>query len=571
MKTTDLAPGAHNHTPSPEERPERVQGDVFDDLWRLFSSPKLALGLTLAIVAASFAGALIAQAPSEVLRHPDAFQTWVERIRPKFGPLTDVFQTLQLFWVFETVWFRGLLGLLAINTVICTVNRLPSIWRAVFQPAIRPGDGLFERGRPRQRVQLAGTSIGDMTSPAEMSSPVHQSLRRQHYRVVATTDDGRTYLYADRNRFARFGTLLTHLAIIVGLAGTAVSGPLGFFEEPVFAVPVGSTRDVGHDTRLAIEVDDFADEYHPDGRPKDYRTEAVLYESGREVARQAIRVNEPLIYNGVRFHQSFYGQAAMLSVSDSTGSVLFRDAVALTWRSNDGTRAVGYFFLPAQDLHVYLIGTAGQSDTLIRPGEIVVEAYKGAVRLPTERATLTQRQAQSISGLAFLFERELPFTGLRVVRDPGASIIWIASTMIVLGMILTFYFPHRRMWARVQPEPAGVGIVLVGAGRDMATEIQNVAQRLRQDFGAIFSPEDVALPMTREGAEAVSESLVVTIHDRTNGARPAATILDRSDATRPAATVPERANVTRLGKQKRTASRLPGRGVAVARRRSDGA
>ena len=164
------------------------QTDLFDDLWRVFASPKLALFLMLGIAAACLVGAL------------------------------------ELVPVFETFWFRILLALLAANIGICTVNRLPGIWQAVFRPSLRPGEALFERGEPRQTVVLGAQSFEAMR-PA-----LRAALTRLH--VVETHEPSGVYLYIDQNRFARFGTLISHSAMVLILAAAVLSGPLGYFEEP---------------------------------------------------------------------------------------------------------------------------------------------------------------------------------------------------------------------------------------------------------------------------------------------------------------------------------------------------
>jgi cytochrome c biogenesis protein len=452
------------------------RSDVFDDLWQLFASTKLALVLMLAIAAAALAGALLVQAPGAMLDKPEAMRAWVNQIRPRYGVFTDLLQTLQLFSVFESLWFRGLLGLLAANIGICTVNRLPSIWQAVFRPTLRPADGLFERGEPRETVIMPAASL-DVARPR-----LRAALARLH--VVETHESGGLYLYIDQNRFARFGTLVAHAALVMILAAAVLSGPLGYFEEPAFAVPIGSTRDIGHTTNLSLRVDEFVDEYYPeDGRPKDYRSEVVLFDAGREVARQTVRVNEPLVYNGVRFHQSAYGNAAAVTIKDSNGVPLFQDSVPMTLRTTDGTRPVGYVYLPDRDLNVYVIGTGGNGDGRIQPGQLVVEAYQGSAATPTYSVTLTQRQPQSMADLQVVFDRELQFTSLRVVRDPSSSLIWLASALIILGFVLAFYFPHRRAWARAQRIDDGVEVTFVGAGKDMARHVARLAARLRSTHG----------------------------------------------------------------------------------------
>jgi cytochrome c biogenesis protein len=114
---------------------------------------------------------------------------------------------------------------------------------------------------------------------------------------------------------------------------------------------------------------------------------------------------------------------------------------------------------------------------------MAVEAYQGSARTPTYSATLTQRQTQSVGPLQVVFERELQFTSLRVVRDPSAGLIWLASALIILGFALAFYFPHRRLWARVRSVEAGVDVTLVGAGKDMARPLARIAERVRRTGG----------------------------------------------------------------------------------------
>jgi cytochrome c biogenesis protein len=341
---------------------------------------------------------------------------------------------------------------------------------------LRPADGLFERGQPRATVLIDGR-------PPDAALPrVRGALTRLH--VVETREADGVYLYIDQNRFARFGTLISHAAMVLILAAAVLSGPMGYFEEPAFAVPIGSTREVGHNTSLSLRVDDFVDEYYPeDGMPKDYRSDLVLYDAGREVARQTVRVNEPLVYNGVRFHQSAYGNAAALTIRDANGQLLFQDSIPLTLRASDGQRPVGYVDLPSRDLRLYVVGTAGTSDPLIQPGQMAVEAYQGSARTPTYSATLTQRQTQSVGPLQVMFERELQFTSLRVVRDPSAGLIWLASALIILGFALAFYFPHRRLWARVRSVEAGIEVTLVGAGKDMAQPVARIAEHVRRTGG----------------------------------------------------------------------------------------
>ena len=41
------------------------------------------------------------------------------------------------------------------------------------------------------------------------------------------------------------------------------------------------------------------------------------------------------------------------------------------------------------------------------------------------------------------------WTGLVIRNDPGQPIIWLAFGLLIAGLVLTFYFPRRRAWARI--------------------------------------------------------------------------------------------------------------------------
>ena len=41
------------------------------------------------------------------------------------------------------------------------------------------------------------------------------------------------------------------------------------------------------------------------------------------------------------------------------------------------------------------------------------------------------------------------FTGLQIAKNPGVNIVWIGSTMMVVGMTLSSFIYHRRLWAKI--------------------------------------------------------------------------------------------------------------------------
>jgi cytochrome c biogenesis protein len=470
-----------------------VRGRPFDPdplgrLWRLFASLRLALVLILLITGAVLAGTVIAQAPPSVLASPALYDQWLESMRGKYGSgVAGGFDFLGLFYVFQTWWFRLLLALLTVNIIVCSINRWKGIWITSFRARVRMGEAFFKHARFNARM---GATVPVSAAAAQ----VRDTLSRSRYRVREEADESTVAMYADRNRFSRFGTFFTHISIVLLLVGAIVGGLWGFRDDE-FIVAEGATREVGFGTGLAVMLEHFADEYYLEGPPKDYRSDVVLYERGVEVKRGTIRVNEPMKHNGVRFFQSFYGQTAVMEVKDDAGTLLYNGGVPLAWRTRDGDRPVGSFNLPAHGLSVYVIGPpSGENDPLIPAGEMRVEIYRQSGGRLLAAENVVQGAPAEIGGLEFNFQRESRFTGLSVAKDPGLNIIWVACGLMVLGLFMLFYFPHRRLWVLCRPRPDGGSEVLMGttAERDLSltNEFARVAGRMRLILSGRSAPQN---------------------------------------------------------------------------------
>lgn len=460
--------GQSTAQPARALRWSRLGGDVeiSGRVWHFFTSVRLALILILLLAIAFMAAILLEQVPPSVLADHAAYAQWLDRARTKYGVWTGLFDALRLFDVVHSLWFRLLVGLLTINILVCTINRWKGIWTAAFRPRVRMGEGFFQHSRLHARFE----------APVPVSAAAAQVTRvlsRAHYHVrTEATGDG-IAVYADRYRASRFGTFLSHLAIVLILVGALASSVWGY-KDPEFILSEGATRPVGVGTGISVRLEHFSDEYYADGSPKDYRSELVVYDHGAEVKRGTARVNSPVTYRGIAFHQSFYGQSAVMQVKDQSGATLFDDAVPLAWSTGGGkepARPLGEFTLPQQSLVVYVIGPiSGENDPRIPAGDMRVEVYRRDSQVPVAAELLSPGKATTVEGMSFLFERERRFTGLKIVKDPGVPVIWAACALLVLGVVMVFYFPHRRLWVLCKSRAGEHAEVLLAtvAQRDIA-------------------------------------------------------------------------------------------------------
>lgn len=440
--------------------------DVLDRLWRFFISMRTGLLLILGLGLLSLIGTLLAQVPAGLQADPAAYTSWVASVHSKYGGWTPVFDKLGFFSIFTSIWFKGMTVLLTTSILACSVNRAPRLWKIAFHPRTRMGETFFTHAPLRANVLVTA-------APDQAMDDVREVLKSHRFRTIADPDDNGLNMYADRFRWGPFGTVVAHLSFVVILLGFFLSATTGF-KDTQFTAPVGSKVAVGHETGLTVEAKSFSDVYYPDGSPKDYASDLVLYKNGVQVERKTVRVNQPMKFGGVSFYQSFFGVAAAMKVQDAAGATVFGDAVPLVWASDDGKHSIGKFDIAGKGFSVYVIDNAsGQTDPNIKAGQIQLEVHQDGKDDPVATQVVDQGKATTIAGLSYTFERPRPFTGLIVAQDRGAIFVWIGSTLLVIGLFLVFFFPHRRVWVRVRKTSGGTEILCASTmKRDVAFEPQ---------------------------------------------------------------------------------------------------
>ncbi len=476
------------------------KGDVADRLWRLLCSVRFAMLLIALAAGGVMAGTVIMQAPTDVLQSQETFSAWLARPQLRYGqPWHTVFLALDLYRVFSSLWWRALLAVLTLAVVVCTINRLPGIMASVRRPAVKVPARLFERAPLRAEFLYAGLT----SEQAQVQAAKVLASRR--FRVIPTQEGPVSSVFADKNRFGKLGTFLNHVGIVT-ILGAGVMGNVLGWRDNAFMVPEGSSRPVGHDTGIVVASEGFTDEYYPTGTPKDYRSDLVLLKEGREVARKTIRVNDPLEFNGITFHQAFFGPAVVMRVKDAQGATAFEDGVALGYEFN-GTgvsRNGGFFILGNRRMAVYVLVPAAQRgpDPDIPAGAVRLEIFEPRQARPSAIETLPQGTPREILGYTFEFVRERQFSGLQLVHNPAINLTWFAAACMMAGILAVFNFPLRRVWIRAEAAGGAEGgdvqrhgLSEVGAQYDVRLRLAAVSNR---DVLFAREFESLALAIDRE-------------------------------------------------------------------------
>ncbi len=134
----------------------------------------------------------------------------------------------------------------------------------------------------------------------------------------------------------------------------------------------------GRHSGYEVQLNKFSAPLQSNGMPSDFVSNMTLYDSGRPVLTQDVRVNEYLGYNGVDFYQQDYGWAPHVVVRNPAGEVVSDTDIQMI--SDDKTASTGVLKVPAFNYTL-----PGQSRPVQIGAKLVL--YPDAQALPQVSAT----------------------------------------------------------------------------------------------------------------------------------------------------------------------------------------
>jgi cytochrome c biogenesis protein len=427
--------------------------------WRTLTSVRFAVLQISLLSIAGVIGTVLPQLPAFALHDAAAYADQMAILRAQYeslsvlglnvGPaMVDVFERLGFFRVFSAPWFIFALTLLVVSIVVCTLDRMPDLWRQAHRVRVAQAAPFFDL-RLDERARFNG--LDESTAAAAFS----QVLGGGRYRLRTERVDGQSgaavlHMYADKNQYMKLTTLFTHLGLILFLAGAAVTTALGF--ETVVFLGEGQTapvRAVGTPDNLLVKNIHFEAPTRPDGSFADFRTDLAVYQNGEQVARKTIRVNDPLEVNGYVFHQNTFGPAQQIAIHDPNGRLVWDGPVLLAGQLAGLPQ--GFLTIPGSEigLLVVLDETADGVPVLALTGiSATAQADGGNIVFLRALSLGATTEPGTTAGYAVTWKSAGAYTGMVIKRDPGQGLIWIAYGALITGLVLTFYFPRRRVWAR---------------------------------------------------------------------------------------------------------------------------
>lgn len=427
----------------------------------------------------------------------------------KYGEFSyKLFAVLGLFDMYHSWWFQLLIIMLAANIVVCSINRFSATWKIVF--AKNPPFNLSRfRKLEQQETFINNNRIDDIK---KMYEPF--IARRFGYSRTEPTEKG-FCIFAERQRWTRFGVYTVHLSIVVLLLGGLVGSIFGF--EGFVNIPEGETvssirirsSDAIKKLDFEIKCEDFDISFYNNGAPKEFRSSLTILEGGKPVRKKDIIVNDPLRYKGINIFQSSYGkmpsnapQEKKARHLDPEKEIVLTFSILASGKSYKVTTAVGksvdipegmgkFVLLEHRETADFMGQNIGEALVGIltpnggNPVEVLLPLHfpnfdkmrRGAVVISVSGQKQKAFSPDSASEPRY-------YTGLQVTQDPGVWLVYTGFIVMIIGCIVTFFMSHQRICIEVIKRGKKNKVVVTGRANKnnlgMHNRIKRIARQLEK-------------------------------------------------------------------------------------------
>jgi cytochrome c biogenesis protein len=486
--------------------------------WRQLTSMRTALVLLFLLALAAVPGSLVPQRSISAARAAQFAQQ-----HPHLDPW---YQRFSLYAVYSSPWFAAIYLLLFISLVGCVVPRSRQhLAASLARPPRAPRH--LDRLPAHVAVPVPGTV-------PEVLDRARTALRGRRFRVDVAGD----HVAAEKGYLRETGNLLFHLALLLLLLSVALGHLFGYkanvllvegtsFSNTVSTYDTWTPGALADEAKLApftVTLKHLAVRFQRGGQqsgaPRDFQG-ALRYTTDPAARPRSydLRVNHPLVVDGVKVFLLGNGYAPVITVRDSHGQVVLKGPVPFltqdgNFTSNGVVKVPGAS--PQLGFQGFFLPTAAFDPTRgpvsVYPGlelpRLVLTAWRGDLGIDGGAAqsvyTLdTSGMSQVLNSTGKPFARSLArgqtmtlptgetvtFDGIRrwaslaVARDPGTTPALLSALLALAGLMLSLFVRRRRVWVRVSDE--GGRTLLEVAGLARAEGDEGLPDEVRELAGSI--------------------------------------------------------------------------------------
>ncbi|KQY89195.1 cytochrome c biogenesis protein ResB [Pelomonas sp. Root1444] len=299
------------------------------ELLDLLASMRFAITLLSVICIASVIGT--------VLRQSEPMGNYINQ----FGPFwAEVFGRVGLYTVYSAPWFLAILTFLVVSTSLCIARNTPKI--------VADLKSYKESVREQSLQAHHHKAIAELPSNPPMAlAEIGAALTQLGWKARVQQREHGTMIAARRGAANKLGYLAAHSSIVLILVGGVLDGNAMvkvamWLQGKQLYTGSGLVSDIKPEHRLSvanpsfrgnvsvpekqrqgiavlslpngvvlqdlpfdIELKQFRVDYYPTGMPKSFASDIVIHD-GRTVREATVKVNEPVIHQGLAIYQSSF-------------------------------------------------------------------------------------------------------------------------------------------------------------------------------------------------------------------------------------------------------------------------
>ncbi|AUG77872.1 cytochrome c biogenesis protein [Kitasatospora sp. MMS16-BH015] len=497
-------------------------------IWRQLTSMRVALILLFMLSLAAIPGSLIPQNSQNSFK----VDTWKQAHKG----ITPLYEKLQLFDVYSSVWFSAIYLLLFISLAGCIV---PRTWQFVgvlrAQPPAAPGT------LTRMPVYAAWHTGADAKA---VNTAAYQHLKKRGFRSHL----GGGAVSAEKGYLREVGNLLFHFslfALVAGFGWAALASGQGgklVIEGQGYSNTMTQLDDfTGSAFYTPEDLDAFG--FKLDGFTARYQTTGdqigsarqftahIRYWTGDDSSKTTkgdIEVNHPLEIGGSKVFLIGHGYAPVVTVKNAAGQKVYTGPTAFLpqdanltstgvikvndYGEKDGKKtqlALNGYFLPTAPASFDKTGPISLFPDAADPA-LVLRAFAGDLRTdsglpqnvyqldPKGVTQLTVNGQPAIVKLkpgqgwtlpdgygSVTFEGYQQWASFTVSHRPGNAVALTGAVCAILGLIGSLFVQRRRIWIRATATPDGRTLVEVaGLARSESAKIAEELAEIAVDLQA---------------------------------------------------------------------------------------
>ncbi|RLQ92596.1 cytochrome c biogenesis protein ResB [Planomicrobium sp. Y74] len=463
-------------------RSQTYNKSIIDKIWNFFSSVKVGVSIIVLLLIAAAIGTILPQAQyvNVPVRNDATIKAYYADV---YGEIGKIYHFLGFHDLYSSAWFIILVGMLAISLIVASLDRFVPLYRSLKNQRVLRHPSFMNK----QRIYAEGPAPEDSMQKAE------EKLKALKYKVTLDKNG----LLAEKGRFSRWGPYVNHIGLIIFLFGVMLRMMPGFYVDETLWIREGETRAIPDAPGYFLENKNFTMEtYTGEGEDakfeeaidrvgsvaKNYQTDIVLYQTPEEslpgatdeieeVKEHAIRVNQPLKFDGYAVYQMDFRQNELRAMTfDLTNKETEESLGSLTIDLVNPEKSYDLGNDTRVDLLGYYPDFSGfengepQTETPIpnNPGFLVrmftPETPDGEVSFIVIQNTI-EPLGENQYKLTFQNAETRDVSGLTIRKDSTLPILGLGGLIFMIGVAQGMYFNHRRFWIQRQEDG---GLVLAG-------------------------------------------------------------------------------------------------------------